>query len=49
MFPFHKLTKELIIQENKLLKVQLIWDQDFNDPIQFVIGDEWKVEIYLII
>ena len=23
-------------------KVQLIWDQDFNDPIQFVIGDEWK-------
>ena len=23
-------------------KVQLIWDQDFNEPIQFVIGDEWK-------
>ena len=23
-------------------KVQLRWDQDFNDPIQFVIGDEWK-------
>ena len=23
-------------------KVQLAWDQDFNDPIQFVIGDEWK-------
>ena len=23
-------------------KVQLTWDQDFNDPIQFVIGDEWK-------
>ncbi len=23
-------------------KVQLIWDQDFNDPIQFVIGNEWK-------
>ncbi len=23
-------------------KVQLIWDQDFSEPIQFVIGDEWK-------
>ena len=23
-------------------KVQLIWDKDFNDPIQFVLGDEWK-------
>jgi len=23
-------------------KVQLTWDQDFNDPIEFVIGDEWK-------
>ncbi len=23
-------------------KVQIIWDQDFNDPIQFVLGDEWK-------
>ena len=23
-------------------KIQLIWDQDFSDPIQFVIGDEWK-------
>ncbi len=23
-------------------KVQLKWDQDFNDPIQFVIGNEWK-------
>ena len=23
-------------------KVQLTWDQDFDDPIQFVIGDEWK-------
>ena len=23
-------------------KIQLTWDQDFNDPIQFVIGDEWK-------
>ena len=23
-------------------KVQITWDQDFNDPIQFVIGDEWK-------
>ena len=23
-------------------KVQLAWDQDFNDPIEFVIGDEWK-------
>ena len=23
-------------------KVQLTWDQDFNDPIQFVIGNEWK-------
>ena len=23
-------------------KVQLIWDQDFNDPIQFVIGNEWE-------
>ena len=23
-------------------KVQLKWDQDFNDPIQFVVGDEWK-------
>ena len=23
-------------------KVQLKWNQDFNDPIQFVIGDEWK-------
>ena len=23
-------------------KVQLVWDQDFNKPIDFVIGDEWK-------
>ena len=23
-------------------KVQLAWDQDFNKPIDFVIGDEWK-------
>ncbi len=23
-------------------KVQLKWDQDFKDPIQFVVGDEWK-------
>ena len=23
-------------------KVQMSWDQDFNEPIQFVIGDEWK-------
>ncbi len=23
-------------------KVQLKWDQDFTDPIQFVIGNEWK-------
>ena len=23
-------------------KVQLTWNQNFNDPIQFVIGDEWK-------
>ena len=23
-------------------KVQLAWDQDFNEPIQFVVGDEWK-------
>jgi hypothetical protein len=23
-------------------KVQRSWDQDFNEPIQFVIGDEWK-------
>ena len=23
-------------------KVQIIWDQDFNDPIQFVLGDECK-------
>jgi len=23
-------------------KVQLKWDQDFKDPIQFVIGNEWK-------
>ena len=23
-------------------KVQITWNQDFNDPIQFVIGDEWK-------
>ena len=23
-------------------KVQLIWDQDFDDPIQFVIGNEWE-------
>ena len=23
-------------------KVQMTWDQDFNKPIQFVIGDEWK-------
>jgi len=23
-------------------KVQIIWDQDFNDPIQFVVGNEWK-------
>ena len=23
-------------------KVQLEWDQDFDEPIQFVIGDEWK-------
>ena len=23
-------------------KVQLEWDQNFNEPIQFVIGDEWK-------
>ena len=23
-------------------KVQLVWDQDFDRPIDFVIGDEWK-------
>jgi len=23
-------------------KVQLAWDQDFNEPIQFVVGDEWR-------
>ena len=23
-------------------KVQSIWDKDFNEPIEFVIGDEWK-------
>ena len=23
-------------------KVQLVWDQDFDKPIEFVIGDEWK-------
>ncbi len=23
-------------------KVQLAWDQDFNEPIEFVVGDEWK-------
>ena len=23
-------------------KVQLEWDQNFDDPIEFVIGDEWK-------
>ncbi len=23
-------------------KVQMEWDQNFNDPIEFVIGDEWK-------
>jgi len=23
-------------------KVQMIWNKDFNEPIQFVIGDEWK-------
>ena len=23
-------------------KVQRSWDQDFNEPIQFVVGDEWK-------
>ena len=23
-------------------KVQLEWDENFDDPIQFVIGDEWK-------
>ena len=23
-------------------KVQLVWDQDFNKTIDFVIGDEWK-------
>ena len=23
-------------------KVQLVWDQDFNKPIDFVIGNEWK-------
>ena len=23
-------------------KVQLAWDQNFNEPIDFVIGDEWK-------
>tara|TARA_Y100000591_G_scaffold241676_1_gene212425 strand:+ start:1033 stop:2370 length:1338 start_codon:yes stop_codon:yes gene_type:complete len=23
-------------------KVQLTWNKDFNEPIQFVIGDEWK-------
>jgi len=23
-------------------KVQLVWDQDFNKPIDFVVGDEWK-------
>ena len=23
-------------------KVQMIWDQDFDKPIEFVTGDEWK-------
>ena len=23
-------------------KVQLVWDQDFNEEIEFVIGNEWK-------
>tara|TARA_B100000401_G_scaffold412784_1_gene332503 strand:- start:294 stop:572 length:279 start_codon:yes stop_codon:yes gene_type:complete len=23
-------------------KVQIKWDQDFDEPIAFVIGDEWK-------
>ena len=23
-------------------KVQLAWDQDFDKPIEFVVGDEWK-------
>ena len=23
-------------------KVQLAWNQDFDEPIQFVVGDEWK-------
>ena len=24
------------------IKVQIIWDQDFNKEIEFVTGDEWK-------
>ena len=23
-------------------KVQITWNQNFDEPIQFVIGDEWK-------
>ena len=42
-YQLQKLIKELIIQEIKLQKkIQMSWDQDFNEPIQFVIGDEWK-------
>ena len=35
--------KELITLEKKLqLKVQYAWDQEFENPIDVVLGNEWN-------
>ena len=43
MFRYSKDDKRTDYQEKKIAKkVQFEWDQNFDEPIAFVIGDEWK-------
>ena len=43
MSQYQKKTKELIIQVKKLqLKLNMLWDQQFNTQINVVYGNEWN-------
>ena len=43
IFQSLKMISERLSGKQIAKKVQFEWDQNFDEPIGFVIGDEWKV------